>query len=84
MGHEISKIRFMCREHNVPLKVMGRDEIFYPTFCTVQEANGKSRLGARMDEEGWLILDTSELGCDKCYEALELDELVQDWYIEAE
>jgi len=85
---EISHIRFICNRHNEPLTNVGNGNIFYPTFTIAETVNGGPDIGfeSRMDKEGWLTLDTSELGCDKCYDEMELGESHddhQDWSIQA-
>ena len=75
MTHQISKIRFICKGHNMPLTNCGNGRVLSPT-CSPEPD---------IDDEGWLSLDTSEMSCPGCNadydQGIETD---QDWVIEAQ
>ena len=81
MTTSISKIRFLCEEHNVPLKNCGNGRIFTPTYTICPLEDHEDELSVRMDDEGWLFLDTSEMYCPCDSED---EPCGQDWIVEAE
>lgn len=74
MAIPISRIRFWCVRHQKPITTMHTERIFSPTYGTVEEAEHRSEVNAleiRMDKDGWLYLDTSELHCQDCSDDIE-------------
>src|SRR5438270_284385 len=62
-------IRFRCKTHDRVLTSAGSGRVFYPTYN-----NGEDEYQSRLDENGWLTLDASELFCP---EAANLEAEVQ-------
>ncbi len=78
---EISQIRFICKDHNQLLEICGSDRIFTPTYGLPGDDDWQTR----GDEDGWLSLDTSEMFCPECLDALDQGfEEEQNWVIEAQ